>query len=82
METIQWLFYDFRLRLANFISGGELRQYAGLYSAHSTYRQISQSIASEALQCETIEEAREQYYREIQKSQEELFKRIDKILKD
>ena len=74
--------YFIRLRIANFISGGDLQIYSNLYEAHSTMRTITNSIAMQALNKATIEEAKEFYNTEFRSAEKQHFERVFNIIEN
>lgn len=74
--------YVLRTKLANFISGGDLVMYRSLYEANSTMRTITNSIAMQAVNQDTIEAAREFYHTKFQAAEEQHFERVFKILEN
>lgn len=74
--------YVLRTKLANFISGGDLVMYRSLYEVNSIMRSITNSIAVQAVNQDTIEAAREFYHTEFQAAEEQHFERVFKILEN
>lgn len=81
-DAVLMLAYLLRTKLANFISGGDLQMYANLYDANATMRAITNSIAMQALNQDTIEDAREFYNREFRSAEEQHFERVSKLLEN
>jgi hypothetical protein len=81
-DAVSFWAYTLRMKLANFISGGDLQMYASLYEAHSTMRVITNSIAMQAVNQDTIEAAREFYHTEFQAAEDQHFERVFKILEN
>ena len=73
--VLMWAYLT-RRKLANFISGGELQIYANLYDANSTMRSITNSIAMQALNKDTIEAAREFYNTKFRAAEVDHFARV------
>ena len=72
--------YSIRLSIANFISGGDLQNYANLYETHSAMRTITNSIAMQALNKDTLEEAKEYYNTEFRIAEKQHFERVFNII--
>lgn len=81
-DAVLMFAYLLRRKVANFISGGELQMYANLYDANATMRSITNSIAMQALNKDTIEEAKEYYYTEFHAAEEKHFERVFKVLEN
>jgi hypothetical protein len=77
--VLMWA-YVLRTKLANFISGGDLQLYANLYDANSTMRSITNSIAMQALNQDTIESAREFYNTKFRAAEADHFARVSAAL--
>ena len=80
-SLLMWA-YLLRRKLANFISGGDLQMYSDLYDANATMRAITNSIAMQALNKDTIEAAREFYNTEFRAAEDQHFDRVFKLLEN
>lgn len=79
-DTVLMWAYLLRRKVANFISGGDLQMYVNLYDANATMRSITNSIAMQALNKDTIEEAKEFYYTEFRAAEADHFARVSAAL--